>query len=164
MQPPTSPPAHSDLGKEIEFDFYLPSLPHVSDVLFQLPRAILAERLQQSPPSRVENPYGRGHVRIKKISASPLEVIRGYQPKRNSDWDEIKRRVCFVRDDGHAAKVVRAIAHGREVCRPYQSSDTYRLKDNDWHQLALMAIDSIEGVAGEISMLKCDSTVRERLG
>lgn len=41
-------------------------------------------------------------------------------------------------DDGHAAKLVRAIAHGELVSKPYEGSEKFRIKDGMWLQLGNM--------------------------
>jgi hypothetical protein len=73
-----------------------------------------------------------------------LEEIRAYQPKLPSGWNEIQDRVCAFDDDGHASKLVRALAHAEKACKPYEYSEDFRLKGGDWLQLAHMAIDSVE--------------------
>jgi hypothetical protein len=73
-----------------------------------------------------------------------LQDIREYKPKQPSGLDEIEDRVCRLPDDGHASKLVRAIAHGQQICKPYESREAFRLKQDDWLQLAHMAIDSVE--------------------
>jgi hypothetical protein len=73
-----------------------------------------------------------------------LSEIRNYQPKQPSDWDEIIERVRSMEDDGHASKLVRALAHGQQVCAPYEENPEFRLKKNDWLQLAHMTIDSVQ--------------------
>jgi hypothetical protein len=74
-----------------------------------------------------------------------LDLVRGYKPQRPSGWDEIQSRVCALPDDGHASKLVRAIAHGEKICQPYQNDDAFPLRGSDWLQLGHMAIDSVEG-------------------
>lgn len=73
-----------------------------------------------------------------------LADIREYKPKSPSGWDEIMDRVCSFDDDGHASKLIRALAHGERVCKPYENDDAFRVKGGDWLQLAHMAIDSVE--------------------
>jgi hypothetical protein len=73
-----------------------------------------------------------------------MQDIREYKPKQPSGFDEIEDRVCRLPDDGHASKLVRAIAHGQQICKPYEAREEFRLKQDDWLQLAHMAIDSVE--------------------
>lgn len=74
-----------------------------------------------------------------------LDEIREYKPKKPSGWDEIEDRVCKFEDDGHASKLVRALAHGQRVCQPYEDRPDFRIKRSDWLQMGHMAIDSVEG-------------------
>ncbi|CZT18220.1 related to HypA-like protein [Ramularia collo-cygni] len=73
-----------------------------------------------------------------------LVDIREYRPKSPSGWDQVMDRVCRFGDDGHAAKLIRALAHGERVCKKFEDDDAFRLKGGDWLQLAHMAIDSVE--------------------
>jgi hypothetical protein len=73
-----------------------------------------------------------------------LDEIRNYKPKQPSDWDKIIERVRSMEDDGHASKLVRALAHGQKVCAPYEEKAEFRLKKDDWLQLAHMTIDSVQ--------------------
>nr|POE51515.1 oxidoreductase afly [Quercus suber] len=73
-----------------------------------------------------------------------LDIVRGYHPKQSSDWDSIEDRVVHLDDDGHASKLVRALAHGQRICEPYESREEFRVKRDDWLQLGHMAIDSVE--------------------
>jgi len=77
-----------------------------------------------------------------------IDEIKNYQPKRPEDsWADIVRRVDKLPDDGHASKLVRAIANGHQVCQPYEkeAEDVFPIKGDDmWLQLGHMAIDSVE--------------------
>lgn len=61
-------------------------------------------------------------------------------PKREeaSDWDAIFERVNKVDDDGHACKLVRALAHGERICAPWERSQKFRIKGRMWLQLGNM--------------------------
>ncbi|KAK0893331.1 hypothetical protein LTR02_012878 [Friedmanniomyces endolithicus] len=83
--------------------------------------------------------------------ASPpnrLDLVRQYVPKHPSDWDGIFDRVtALTDDDGHAAKLVRALAHGERICAPWEGREEFRVKGGDWLGMGHMAVDSVE--AGE---------------
>ena len=78
--------------------------------------------------------------------------ITTYKPRHVGGWDSIIARVKAYEDDGHAAKLIRALAHGETVCRPYTSEteyadteDYFPVRGDMWLQLGHMAIDSVEG-------------------
>lgn len=73
-----------------------------------------------------------------------LDEIRNYKPKHPSGWDGIQDRVCTFYDDGHATKLIRALAHGQQISQPYEGDDAFRVKHDDWLQMGHMAIDSVE--------------------
>lgn len=74
-----------------------------------------------------------------------MEDIRDYKPKMASGWAGIEDRVVKFDDDGHASKLIRALAHGQQICQPYEDRDEFRLKHDDWLQIGHMVIDSVEG-------------------
>ena len=65
-------------------------------------------------------------------------------PREPSTWDAIQDRVCEFPDDGHAAKMIRALAHGQRICEPCEGRDAFRIKHDDWLQMGHMVIDSVE--------------------
>ena len=73
-----------------------------------------------------------------------LDEVRKYKPKQPSGWDSVMDRVCLFQEDGHASKLIRALAHGQQICKPYEDKDEFRVKHNDWLQMGHMAIDSVE--------------------
>jgi hypothetical protein len=76
-----------------------------------------------------------------------LDEITAYKPSQDSDWDKIIQRVNRMDDDGHAAKLVRALANGQQVCQKYEGKEGFVIKGDMWRKLGHMAIDSVE--AGE---------------
>ncbi|KAL8672730.1 MAG: hypothetical protein Q9168_002820 [Polycauliona sp. 1 TL-2023] len=74
-----------------------------------------------------------------------LDEIVHYQPKQPEDaWDQIVKRVIEHEDDGHASKLIRALWHGEQICKPYNENPKFRIKERMWLQLGHMAIDSVE--------------------
>lgn len=73
-----------------------------------------------------------------------MDEIRSYKPKSPSNWDGIQDRVCTFYDDGHASKLVRALANGQAVCEKFEGKEGFVLKGEDWLQMGHMAIDSVE--------------------
>jgi hypothetical protein len=73
--------------------------------------------------------------------------ISNYKSKKESSWDDIFERVRRFEDDGHASKLVRALAHGEQVCGKYEGKEGFVIQGDMWRKLGNMAIDSVE--AGE---------------
>ena len=69
-----------------------------------------------------------------------IEEISSYIPKKKeaSNWDAIFERVNQIDDDGHAAKLVRALAHGQRTGAPWEESEAFKIKDEMWLQLGNM--------------------------
>jgi hypothetical protein len=75
-------------------------------------------------------------------SLVPSEITN-YTPKEDSDWAGVIKRVNTFEDDGHACKLVRALAHGEQACRGYEG-EGFKVKGDMWRTLGHMAIDSVE--------------------
>lgn len=68
-----------------------------------------------------------------------LDEIVNYRPKSPEDsWDGIFKRVIEHEDDGHASKLVRALKHGEEICKPYNDDPRFRIKEEMWLKLGHM--------------------------
>jgi len=76
-----------------------------------------------------------------------LDEVAHYSPKQPSGWDQIIKRVNKMEDDGHASKLVRALAHGQVACEKFEGKDGFVIEGDMWEKLGHMAIDSVE--AGE---------------
>ncbi|CAO2647435.1 Nn.00g083570.m01.CDS01 [Neocucurbitaria sp. VM-36] len=73
-----------------------------------------------------------------------LDEITKYEPKHDSGWDDIIKRVNVLEDDGHASKLIRALASGEQVCQEYGEKDGFMIDGDAWLKLGHMAIDSVE--------------------
>ncbi|KAH8693204.1 hypothetical protein BGW36DRAFT_386132 [Talaromyces proteolyticus] len=73
-----------------------------------------------------------------------LDEIANYKSKKDSSWEDIFKRVKTYHDDGHACKLVRALANGEQVCKKYEHKDGFVIKGDMWRKLGNMAIDSVE--------------------
>ncbi|KAF2090701.1 hypothetical protein K490DRAFT_62024 [Saccharata proteae CBS 121410] len=95
---------------------------------------------------------GRNDLAMYASRAAPelhLNEITHYKPKMPStghmdDWQNIYARVAVHQEDGHAAKLIRALSHGQKVCKPYENRKEFRIKHDMWLKLGHMAIDSVE--------------------
>jgi hypothetical protein len=76
-----------------------------------------------------------------------LSEVTNYTPTKGSDWSSVIERVRKTEDDGHACKLVRALAHGEQACKQYEGKEGFVVKGDMWRKLGHMAIDSVE--AGE---------------
>ena len=73
-----------------------------------------------------------------------LNDIRENVPKRKSGWDDVFERACKFDDDGHASKLVRAVANGEKVCKNFEGERGFELQGEDWLKIGHMVIDSVE--------------------
>lgn len=78
-----------------------------------------------------------------------LQEVEMYKPKIPPRDDREPLKEVFERakekdDDGHSAKFVRAIAHGKNFTRKYEGQEGFMMNGNLWDKLGHMAIDSVE--------------------
>jgi hypothetical protein len=73
-----------------------------------------------------------------------LSEVTEYKSKMNSDWDQVIKRVNKREDDGHAPKLIRALAHGEQVSKKFEKKEGFRIKGDMWSKVGNMAIDSVE--------------------
>jgi hypothetical protein len=79
-----------------------------------------------------------------------LGEIKNYKPKQPSavgtdPWPTIIQRVDRFEDDGHASKLIRALAHGKRVCKKWEDkNDSFMIRGDMWDQIGHMVIDSVE--------------------
>lgn len=131
-------------GKAVKFDFFFM---HCVNCSIFFSTFLKQDWLSEDMKVRLLEWKVRLDLAIYASERSPdirLSEIRDYRPKSPSGWEEIQDRVCSFGDDGHASKLIRALAHAERTCKPYENSDAFRLKGGDWLQLAHMAIDSVE--------------------
>ena len=69
-----------------------------------------------------------------------LEEIQNYTPVKaqQSSWDAIIERMMSHQDDGHGIKLVRALRHGQEICKPYDGQPSFKVRNGMWNRLGNM--------------------------
>ncbi|KIW68530.1 hypothetical protein PV04_04469 [Phialophora macrospora] len=134
-------------GKQVKFDFYY---------MHSVNCSIFFSAFVKEPWMKVEDKArllewkGRIDLALYVSRACPellIDEINNYQPKHPSDgWSGIIRRVDQFLDDGHASKLVRALANSEQACKPYekQPEDVFPIKGDMFLKLGHMAIDSVE--------------------
>ena len=101
-----------------------------------------------------------------------MEVIEKYKPKHSGaakdpsvgmgTWDRIFTRVIHHDDDGHAAKLIRALAHGEKICAAYDKNDTLlRIRGDMWLQLGHMGIVVTTFFPSELTILLAIDSVED---
>jgi hypothetical protein len=73
-----------------------------------------------------------------------IQVVRDYIPTRPGGWEEIFERVRRVTDDGHASKLIRALANGQHLSIGDIKKEGLPLTNDDWLRMAHMSLDSLE--------------------
>ncbi|CAN9111464.1 unnamed protein product [Alternaria alternata] len=76
-----------------------------------------------------------------------INEINSYAPTKDSGIGEVIKRVNKVEDDGHACKLVRAVANAEAVCKKWEGKEGMLIKGDIWRKIGHMALDSVE--AGE---------------
>ena len=73
-----------------------------------------------------------------------LAEISDYAPKKTAlgsegSWDNIISRVVDVSDDGHVAKLIRALAFGEKACESWEEKTPLIVKGKMWKQIGSMS-------------------------
>lgn len=81
--------------------------------------------------------------------------VRNYAPNRKGEdatWAGLFRTVNGLEDDGHAPKLVRALANGEAVCGKFEGKGElgkgFRVRREDWLKMGNMVVDSVVDAPG----------------
>jgi hypothetical protein len=128
--------------KEVKFDFYF--MHCVNSSIFY--SAFLKQDwLSDANKRRLLEWKGRTDLVMYASRRAPdmlIEEIKQYKPKKADS--NVFQRVLTIDDDGHASKLIRSLAHGKQVCAKYEEMDGFEIKGEMWDKLLHMAIDSVE--------------------
>lgn len=129
---------------QVKFDFYY--MHCVNSSLF-FSTFLHATCLTPATKVRLLEWKVRNDLTMYASRASPrllLDEITRYRSSQNSSWDHVFERVKAFSDDGHASKMVRALAHGEQACKPYEDREGFVIKGEMWRTLGNMVVDSVE--------------------
>ena len=131
-------------SKEIKFDFYF--IHCVNASIFH--SAFMAQDwLSDESKRRLLEWKGRNDLVMYASRAAPdmlVDEITKYKPKKPGKAEDVVARVLEIPDDGHAAKLIRALENGRVVCEKYADGEVGEVKGDMWDKLLHMAIDSVD--------------------
>lgn len=135
--------------KQVKFDFFF--IHCVNSTIF-FSSFVHQPWLSAAAKARLLAWKGRIDLAMYASRGSPallLDEIDRYAPKRPSSasadpWGGIFERIGRYEDDGHGAKLVRALAHGQVICGRWEGRPEFRVKGDMWLKLGHMAIDSVE--------------------
>jgi hypothetical protein len=128
--------------KEVKFDFYYM---HCVNCNIFYSAFLKQDWIKDDEKRRLLEWKGRNDLVMYASRRAPnilVDEIRQYRPKKPGS--DVFQRVLEIDDDGHASKLVRALANGKEVCEKYEGKEGFEVKDGMWDQLLHMAIDSVD--------------------
>lgn len=70
--------------------------------------------------------------------------ITTYKPKLPGPWEGVMKRANRYPDDGHTAKLIRALVNAETVSAPYVSHPDFPMNREDFLQIGHMTLDSVE--------------------
>lgn len=127
--------------KEIKFDFYFIHCVNASIIHSAF---IFQDWLSDASKRRLLEWKGRVDLAMYASRGCPdilINEITDYKPKKAQD--DVVRRILEINDDGHSSKLIRALAHGKEVCGKY-GAEVGEVQGDMWDKLLHMVIDSVE--------------------
>lgn len=131
-------------GKEIKFDFFYM---HCVNCSIFFSAFLEQDWMRIEDKVRLLEWKGRLDVAMYTSRGCPelrLEEVTGYKAKREWTWEEIVRKVDAMEDDGHVAKLVRALKNGEQRCREFERREGFPIKGDMWLQLGRMTLDSVQ--------------------
>ncbi|KAL7270784.1 hypothetical protein RUND412_006495 [Rhizina undulata] len=134
--------------KQIKFDFFL--MHAVNSSIFL--RTLLSQAwLTPSQKARLVERKVRVDVLLYVSRNSPelfVDEVRNYVPRDGpssvNPWLNLFARAIALEDDGHALKMLRALAHGEKVCRPFLGREGFVFQGDMWVKMAAMCMDNVE--------------------
>ena len=130
------------------FDFYYMHCVN-SSVFF--PAFMALPSLSDADKCRLLEWKGRLDLAMYASRHSPtprLDDITGYRSAgadgKQQGWEDVFARIRRFEDDGHASKLVRAVANGQKVSAPYEGQPGFRVGGETWERLGLAVVDSVE--------------------
>lgn len=126
--------------KQIRFDFFLMhsitagSFWPVLNSVSWIPPAMKCRLLEWK---------GRADLMLYCQSGAPRlfpEDLRRYKPLFPSEWNQIFQRACEYADDGHLAKLIRAVATATQITKPFVRHASYPLTSEQFLTVAHMGM------------------------
>ncbi|CAI7624817.1 unnamed protein product [Penicillium bialowiezense] len=129
-------------AKEMKLDFFFIHCVN-SSIFFS--KIVKLPFLDQRSKLRLLEWKGRMDLLMYTSRGTPdllLEEVAKYPAKEN--WSQIfARSVAHPDDDGHLAKLARALAHGQKVCETYESKNPEMpIRGDVWLRIGNIAVDS----------------------
>ncbi|KAL5423641.1 hypothetical protein PMIN04_003778 [Paraphaeosphaeria minitans] len=128
-----------------KFDFYYI---HVTNASIFFSTFLALPSLTSATKRRLLEWKVRSDLAMYSSRASPallMDDLTTYKTADKDDsWERVVERVNALSDDGHASKLVRALAHGEQVCKKFEGRDGFVVQGDMWRRLGNMAVDSVE--------------------
>jgi hypothetical protein len=134
--------------KDIKFDFFFMHCVNAS-IFWATFNAL--PWLSEAMKRRLLEWKGRIDLAMYASRGSPpllKEEIEAYGTVSNEDvsWEKLAERLYKnVRDDGHSAKLLRAIGTGEQICRRFEDG---KVQKGQWLGIGKMVVDSVELATG----------------
>lgn len=128
-----------------KFDFYFI---HVTNASIFFSTFLSLASISAATKRRLLEWKVRSDLAMYASRASPALLMDDLMTYKSSDkddsWERVIERVNAFPDDGHVSKLVRALAHGEQVCKKYEEKEGFVVKGDIWRRLGNMAVDSVE--------------------
>jgi hypothetical protein len=132
--------------KAIRFDFFLM---HCANASYFFSIFNQMSWIPTASKARMVECMGRIHLLMYAAAKAPelrSQDVSDYRPARPGGWESIYSRVVTYEDDGHTAKLIRAIKNGEIVTRGFEHQPGIRLKEANFIDIAHMVMDSVEAM------------------
>jgi hypothetical protein len=134
-------------GKEHKIDFF-----HMHGVTASVLLDVFLRQPWISLEDKIRLVERKGRVDLLWYAASGAvdlnhDSIAKYTARESSgsNWEALYKVVVKEHDDGHLAKLVRALKHGQAISQPFENSEkgeTFPVKGDDWFKIAQLGYES----------------------
>jgi hypothetical protein len=89
---------------------------------------------------------GRAEIQsylLSGVARTTSDAFKSYDIKNKlgdekKHWEDVLIRSTLIEDDGHSSKLIRTLALGRMVSKPYEERAEFKIGGEDWLRIANM--------------------------
>ncbi|KAK0823210.1 hypothetical protein LTR73_008681 [Friedmanniomyces endolithicus] len=127
----------------VRFDFFLM---HSLNAAMFLSALIALPRIGNEAKARLLESFGRYMILLYAAEGSPcldMTPVNQQSPLGAGGWKDTVARITTYCDDGHASKMIRALAHAEKVCEAYEGQPGFAVSGQGYLKAAEAIVKSL---------------------
>lgn len=118
-------------------------------------------RIGNEAKARLLESFGRYMILLYAAEGSPHLDMTRQSPAGPGGWKDTVARITTYCDDGHASKMIRALAHAEKVCEAYEGQPGFAVAGQGYLKAAEAIVKSLDwGGAGPAGPGRTEPWVR----